>query len=141
MEYYNEITIAGNVTFINYGTSKTQNNYASGFIQCYQDGEYKGKEYKKDYISLKFIAFGEVADMLNALGIVKGSDVKLLGYLKSTKNPNDQSYEITLVIKESLETESKQRKVGNQSYNNDFFNDKPSTKTPTQETIDDDLPF
>ena len=140
MEYYNKIEILGNVSAIYYGTSQKGISYANGFIQCYQLGEYNGKEIKKNYVSIKFTAFNEQADMINALGTQKGSELKISGFMKDNYYKKSDGTEINETI---LLVEKVYESFGevNQENNTFFSTPKKPRSTNNIEDLDDDLPF
>ena len=146
-KYYSKVEMAGKVSWIAYGTSKNGNTYVNGYLQSYEIGEYQNKEIKKNFASIKLTAFGENADMINALGTQKNSDLKIDGYLKynSYKNASGEDVSETIVIVttvyESLNTTS------NANVNDGNFFSTPSSprKSSNVDTydgdLDDDLPF
>jgi single-stranded DNA-binding protein len=144
--YYNKIEIAGNVTYINFGTSAKGNSYVNGYIQSYENANFNGKSYKKNYISLKFTAFNENADMMNALGIKKDSNLKIEGFLKYNKYKNRKGEEIEeniLIVDRVDETFTGQKNNTQDDIDDTFFStpSKPRKSTNVNDEIDDDLPF
>lgn len=149
--YYNKIEFAGNVTWISFGTSQKGNSYVNGYIQAFENADYNGKEYKKNYVSIKFTAFNEQADMINALGIKKGSNLKINGFLKGNVYKNQKTQEEvkeTLIIVESVDetfTGQSERQSQNQpnDYDKEFFGRSggQSKKPYNPDDVDDDLPF
>jgi single-stranded DNA-binding protein len=144
--YYNKIEIAGNVTYITFGTSAKGNSYVNGYIQSYENANFNGKSYKKNYISLKFTAFNENADMMNALGIKKDSNLKIEGFLKYNKYTNRKGEEVEeniLIVDRVDETFTGQKNNTQDDIDDTFFStpSKPRKSANVNDEIDDDLPF
>jgi len=142
MKLFNKFEITGVLNAIEIRTSANGSTYANGIIASYELTE-QGK--KKNYFSIPFLGFNDVADKIIDLELEKGDTVHAFGSLEQS------TYNDKTTIKLFVSSMQEVSRAPRQENDDEFYQppkkqqttQKPRTQPKEQiiEITDDDMPF